>query len=66
MSEGPFDLRGRSATLPTVDDDEDLEERRDAWRRQQARVRRGRDLGLLLLALGVLVLVYVALLLGDG
>ena len=49
-----------------VDDVEDLEKRRAAWRRQQARVRRGRDLGLLVLALGVLVLVYVALLLGDG
>ena len=45
-----------------MDDIEDIESRRDQWRRQQARVRRGRDLGLLVLALGVLILVYVALL----
>jgi len=41
---------------------DDLEARRAAWQRQQRRVRRGRDLGLLVLALGVLVLIYVALL----
>lgn len=41
---------------------DDLEARRAQWRRQQTRVRRSRDLGLLVLALGVLVLVYVALL----
>jgi len=36
------------------------------WQRRQARVRRLRDFGLLLLALGVLVLVYVALLATSG
>jgi hypothetical protein len=43
-----------------VDEPDDVEGRRAAWERQQRRVRRGRDLGLLVLALGVLVLVYVA------
>jgi protein-tyrosine phosphatase len=51
---------------PRVDDVDDLEARRTEWRRQQARVRRSRDLGLLILALGVLVLVYVALLVSGG
>ena len=46
---------------PGVDDIDDREARRAAWQRQQRRVRRGRDLGLLVLALGVLILVYVAL-----
>jgi len=45
---------------------DDLEERRGECRRQQAEVRRGRDLGLLVPGRGVLVLVDVALLLGDG
>ena len=46
---------------PRVDETDDLEARREAWRRQQRRARQGRDLGLLLLALGVLILVYVTL-----
>ena len=45
-----------------MDDNSDLAMRRVEWERQQRRVKRSRDLGLLLLALGVLVLVYVALL----
>lgn len=44
-----------------MDDIDDPEARRAAWQRQQRRVRRSRDLGLLVLALGVLILVYVAL-----
>jgi hypothetical protein len=46
---------------PPVDEIEDLEARRAAWQRQQQRARRERGFGLLVFALGVLVLVYVAL-----
>ena len=49
-----------------MDQIDDPEVRRAEWHRQQARVRRRRDLGLLVLALGVLVLVYVALLVGSA
>ncbi|MBW3648186.1 MAG: hypothetical protein M4D85_02420 [Actinomycetota bacterium] len=48
-----------------MDEMDDVEARRAAWQRQQRRVRRSRDLGLLVLALGVLVLVYVALVAGS-
>jgi len=44
---------------------DDVQARRAAWERQQRRVRRSRDLGLLVLALGVLVLIYVALVAGS-
>lgn len=46
-----------------MDDDElDVERQRAEWQRKQRLLRRAQDLGLLLLTLGVLVLVYVALL----
>ena len=45
-----------------MDEIEEFETRRAEWERQQKRAKRGRDLGLLVLALGVLILVYVALL----
>jgi hypothetical protein len=45
-----------------VTQSDDLNARRAEWLRRQQRVRRTRDFGLLLLALGVLVLAYVALL----
>lgn len=48
-------LRGVTA------DDGDLAQQRAAWERRRRRSRRLQDLGLALLALGVLVLAYVAL-----
>jgi len=48
-----------------VDDRDDDASRRAAWQRQQQRVRRGRDFGLLVLTLGVLLLAYVAILAGN-
>ncbi len=53
--------------LQTCDTDvvthsDDVDARRAEWVRRQQRLRRTRDLGLLLLALGVLLLAYVALL----
>lgn len=45
-----------------MDETEDLEARRAEWQRQQKRSQRLRDLGLLVLALGVLLLAYVTLL----
>lgn len=52
-------------TVPVADSD-DLGTGRAEWLRRQRRVRRARDFGLLLLTLGVLVLVYVALLVTRG
>lgn len=49
-----------------MDELDDPATRQAEWQRQQTRVRRMRDFGLLVLALGVLVLVYVALLVGSG
>jgi lipopolysaccharide/colanic/teichoic acid biosynthesis glycosyltransferase len=48
-----------------VDDSEDVEHRREEWQRRQRGVRRVQDVGLALLALGVLVLVFVALEVGT-
>ncbi len=56
-------LRQPSATLRPVDaEPSDLERQREQWQRRQRLLRRAQDFGLLLLTLGVLVLVYVALL----
>jgi hypothetical protein len=44
-----------------VDDRDDFELQRQEWQRRQRRLRRTQDVGLLLLTVGVLVLVYVAL-----
>lgn len=49
-----------SGTLRRVDDAEP-EQQRAAWERRQKKLRRAQDVGLLVLTLGVLVLVYVAL-----
>jgi len=45
-----------------VDEIDEFETRRAEWERQQKRAQRLRDLGLLVLALGVLLLAYVTLL----
>lgn len=45
-----------------IEESSDLQVRRREWERRQRRLKRARDLGLLLLLLGVLALVYVALL----
>jgi hypothetical protein len=53
---------------PAVDDNgvpRELDERRTEWQRRQRGLRRAQDIGLALLALGVLVLVYVALAVGT-
>ena len=42
-------------------DEHDLEARRVEWERRQKRLRRAQDIGLVVLALGVLLLAYVAL-----
>lgn len=60
--------RVRARSLPRtchtveVTQGNDLDAQRADWQRRQQRTRRLRDFGLLLLTLGVLVLVYVALL----
>jgi lipopolysaccharide/colanic/teichoic acid biosynthesis glycosyltransferase len=43
----------------------ELDQRRREWQRRQRGLRRAQDIGLALLALGVLVLVYVALAVGT-
>jgi hypothetical protein len=48
-----------------VDDSDDRERRRQEWQRRQRGLRRVQDVGLALLALGVLVLVFVALEVGT-
>ena len=47
-----------------MDGPDDVHAARAKWERQQRRVRRTRDLGLAVLALGVVVLAYAALLAG--
>jgi hypothetical protein len=42
-------------------DEHDLETQRAAWLQRQRRLRRAQDIGLVVLALGVLLLAYVAL-----
>lgn len=44
-----------------MDDQSELERRRQEWERRQRRLRRAQDAGLVVLTIGVLLLAYVAL-----